>query len=139
MELAYIFIVASSLAFLFVVAIYALRHINIAGSKAFLLQIFFVTIWSIGALLEMLSSTEQEMLFWRNFEQIGVFLLPVCCVYFAVDYARYDRFKKFLPLLLIIPIIAIVLIFSDSSTHIMRVGYSVSSSPLFGKALSNEV
>ena len=76
------------------------------------------------------------MLFWRNFEQIGVFLLPVFCVYFAVEYARYDRMKKYLPLLLIVPIVAILLIFTDSKTHIMRYGYIVSYSPLFGKALS---
>lgn len=73
---------------------------------------------------------------WRNIQQIGIFLIPVACVYFAVDYARYDWIKKYLPLLLIIPIVAIVLIFTDSWTHIMRNGYIVSYSPLFGKALS---
>ncbi len=95
-----------------------------------------VTLWSAGSLMELLSPTEQGMLFWRNFEQIGVFLLPVFCVYFAVEYARYDRMKKYLPLLLIVPIIAILLIFTDSKTHVMRYGYIVSYSPLFGKALS---
>lgn len=136
MELGYIFIVGSSLTFLFIVAIYAVRNINIAGSKAFLLQIVFVTVWSVGSLLEMLSQTEQAMLLWRNIEQIGVFLIPVACVYFAVDYAHYDGLKRYLPLLLIIPITAIVLIFTDASTHIMRTGYEVVSNPLFGKALS---
>lgn len=136
MELAFIFIVGASLAFFFVVVVYALKNHSVAGSKPFILQIIFVTIWSLGSLLEMLSSTEQEMLFWRNFEQIGVFLLPVACVYFAVDYARYDRLKRYLPLLLIIPVAAILLIFTDSTTHIMRTGYTISHSPLFGKALS---
>lgn len=136
MELSYIFIVGSSLTLLFIVAISAVINIKVAGSKAFLLQIVFVAIWSIGSLLEMLSTTEQEMLLWRNIEQIGVFLLPVACVYFSVDYARYDRLKKYLPLLLIVPVAAIVLIFTDSSTHIMRSGYTISTSPLFGEALS---
>lgn len=136
MELGYIFIVGSSLTFLFIVAVFAIRNIKKAGSKAFLLQIFFVTIWSVGSLLEMLSESEQSMLLWRNIEQIGVFLLPVACVYFAVDYARYERLKRLLPLLLIIPIAAILLIFTDASTHIMRTGYTISYSPLFGKALS---
>lgn len=136
MELAYVFIVGGSLAFLFFVLVYALKNRQIAGSTAYFVQIVFVTIWSLGSLFEMLSSTEQEMLFWRNIEQIGVFLLPVACVYFAVDYARYERLKKYLPLLLIVPIAAILLIFTDSSTHIMRTGYIVSYSPLFGKALS---
>lgn len=86
--------------------------------------------------MEMLSPTEQDMLLWRNIEQIGVFLLPVACVYFAVDYARYDRLKKYLPVLLIIPVAVIVLIFMDSSIHLLRTGYIVSYSPLFGKALS---
>ncbi|NLI54068.1 MAG: diguanylate cyclase [Clostridiales bacterium] len=136
MELTYIFIVGSSLVLLSVVSVFAIRNLSVAGSRAFLLQIVFVTIWSIGSLLEMLSQTEQEMLLWRNIEQIGVFFLPVACVYFAVDYARYDRMKKYVPLLLIIPVIAILLIFTDSSTHIMRTGYTVSYSPIFGKALS---
>ena len=136
MELLYIFIVASTLTLFFIISAYAARNIHEAGSKAFLLQILCVTIWSLGSLAEMLSATEADMLFWRNFEQIGVFFLPVACVYFAVDYARYDRLKKTLPLLMIIPVLAIVLIFTDSSTHLMRTGFLVSYSPLFGKALS---
>jgi len=136
MSIAYIFIVGSSLAFLFVVAVYAVRNIDIAGSKAFLLQIFCITIWSVGSLLEMLAPTEQGMLLWRNIQQIGVFLIPVACVYFAVDYAQYTKLTKFIPPLLIVSVIAIILIFTDSSTHIMRTGYLVSYSPIFGKALS---
>ena len=136
MELLYVFIVGCSLALLFSVLFFALRNPDVAGSKAYALQIIFVTIWSIGSLMEMFSATEQEMLLWRNIEQIGVFLLPVACVYFAVDYAGYDRLMKYLPLLLIIPFIAILLIFTDSHTHWMRVGYTVSYNSLFGKALS---
>ena len=136
LELIYIFIVASTLTFFFIISIYAARNIHEAGSKAFLLQILCVSVWSLGSLAEMLSATEAGMLFWRNFEQLGVFFLPVTCVYFAVDYARYDHLKKYLPPLLIIPVIAIALIFTDGSTHLMRTGYLVSYSPLFGKALS---
>jgi len=135
-ELGYIFIVGSSLVLLFIVCAFALRNLNIAGSKAFVLQIVCVTIWSLGSLFEMLSETEQSMLLWRNIEQIGIFLLPVACVYFAVDYSGYDRLKKYLPLLLVIPCVAILLIFTDSSTHLMRTGYTISSSQMFGKALS---
>lgn len=136
MSLLYVFVVGCSLALLFTVMFYALRNLDIPGSKAYVLQIVFVTIWAIGSLLEMYSNTEQQMLFWRNFEQIGVFLLPVACVYFAIDYAGYDRLKRFLPYLLILPIIAILLIFTDSYTHWMRTGYSVTYSSLFGNALS---
>ena len=136
MALFYVFIVGSSLALLFTVLFYALRNPDVAGSKAYAFQIVFVTIWSIGSLLEMLSTTEAEMLLWRNFEQIGVFLLPVACVYFAVDYAGYDRLKKYLPALLILPVVAILLIFTDSYTHLMRTSYTVTYNNLFGNALS---
>lgn len=136
MELIYVFAVGCSLALLFAVVFNAAKNKSIAGSRAFIWQIFFVSIWSIGSMMEMICKSEQGMLFWRNFEQIGVFLIPVACVYFAVNYAQYDRFKKYLPILLIIPIIAIVLIFTDSWTHIMRIGYIVVDNPVFGKALS---
>lgn len=139
MELSYIFIVGCSVAVLFAVFIYARRNYSVAGTKAFLWQIVFVTIWSVGALLELLAPTEQSMLFWRNIEQIGIFLLPVACVYFSVEYARYDWLKKYLPYLLIVPFAAIALIFTDSATHIMRHDYIVSSNPFFGKALSVHV
>lgn len=136
MVFAYIFTVCCSLVVLFAIFIYAGRNRSIAGSKAFLWQIIFVTIWALGSLVEMLSPTEQDMLFWRNVEQIGVFLLPVTCVFFAVEYSRFNWQKKYLMLLLIVPVTALVLIFTDSSTHIMRYGYVISSNPLFGKALS---
>ncbi len=136
MELTYIFIIGASLVILSAISIYALKNRNVAGSIPYLLQIIFVSIWSIGSLFEMISPTEQGMLIWRNIEQIGIFLLPVACVYFSLDYARFDRLKKFLPLLSIIPVIAIILIFTDESTHIMRVGYTVIQNQFFGKALS---
>ena len=136
MSFAYIFLVGSALAFLFIVAIYAAQNRAVAGAKAYILQIVCVTIWSIGSLLEMLSQSEHQMLLWRNIQQIGVFLIPVACVYFAVDYAQFNKLKKYIPLLLIISVSAIVLIFTDSRLHLMRTGYLVSYSPLFGKALS---
>lgn len=136
MSIAYIFLVGSALAFLFIVATYAIQNRTIAGAKAYILQIVCVTIWSIGSLLEMLSQTEQQMLLWRNIQQIGVFLIPVACVYFAVDYAQYNKLKKYIPLLLIVSVSAIVLIFTDATTHLMRTGYLISYSTLFGKALS---
>lgn len=136
MSLVFVFVVGSSLALLLAVMFYALRNLDIAGSRAYVLQIVFVTIWSLGSLFEMLSPTEQAMLLWRNIEQIGVFFLPVACVYFAIDYAGYDKLKKFLPVLTIIPVIAILLIFTDSHTHLMRTGYTVVYNQLFGNALS---
>lgn len=136
MEFAYIFIVCCSLVVLFTIFYHAKKNQSVAGSKAFLWQIVFVSVWAIGSLMELLSATEQGMLFWRNIQQIGIFLLPVACVSFAVEYARYNWKKKYLSLLLAVPIVALALIFTDSSTHIMRFGYIVSYSPLFGKALS---
>lgn len=136
MSIAYIFIVGSALVFLFIIATYANQNRTIAGSKAFIAQIICISIWSIGSLLEMLSQTEQGMLFWRNIQQIGVFLIPVACVYFSIDYAQYHKLRKYIPLLLIVSVSAIVLIFTDSKLHLMRTGYLVSYSPFFGKALS---
>lgn len=136
MEFIYILAVGCSVAVLFVIYVHAAKKPGAAGTKAFLLQIVLVTIWSVGALMEMVWPEVQGMLFWRNFEQIGIFLLPVSCVYFSVEYTHYDRMKKAIPFLLIVPVIALVLIFTDSATHIMRSDYVVSYSPLFGKALS---
>ncbi len=136
MEFAYILMVIMSLVILGFLFVHASKRLHVAGTKAFVAQIIYVYIWSVGALLELLTQDAQQMLFWRNIQQIGVFFLPVTCVYFAVAYGRFDRWKRFLPLLWIVPVAAVALIFSDESHHIMRTGFVVSENVFFGKALA---
>jgi len=77
MSLLYVFVVGCSLALLFTVMFYALRNLDIPGSKAYVLQIVFVTIWAIGSLLEMYSNTEQQMLFGEISNRSVCFCFPL--------------------------------------------------------------
>ncbi len=136
MEFAYILMVILSLVILGALFVHVTGRLSIPGTKAFIAQIALVYIWSVGALLELLTTDMRQMLFWRNLQQIGVYFLPVTCLYFAVSYGRFDRWKRFLPLFWIVPVAAVALIFTDESHHIMRTGFTISENAFFGKALA---
>ena len=135
MEFLYIFMISLSLAILGVLFVQAIKRRSFAGAKPFMAQIIFVVIWSISALFELWASGEKEMLLWRNVQQIGIFCVPVTCVYFAAEYGQYTKWKRYLPLFWIVPAAALALIFTDEAHHIMRVSYVVEANRFFGKAL----
>ncbi len=136
MEFAYIVMVILSLVVLGVLFVQVTKRLYVAGTKAFVAQIVLVYIWSVGALMELWTNDMQQMLFWRKFQQIGMYFMPVTCVYFAAYYGRFERWKRYLPLFWVVPVAALVLIFTDDSHHLMYSGFSLSEKMFFGKALA---
>lgn len=136
MELSYIFLISISTTVLCILLTHAWKRRAVAGAGAFIAQVLFVLIWSLGACLELLAADMHGMIFWRNVQQIGAFGLPIACIWFAVQYGRYAAWRKYLPLFCILPAVALALIFTDQTHHLMRAGYSVNANAFFGKALS---
>jgi hypothetical protein len=136
LESLYILMIGLSFTVLLVLMYNSIRNIHISGSKAFISLIICVFICSLGALCELFSDSGQGMLFWRNIEQIGVYFLPVCSLYLAVDYGQFKSGKKYLPLFTVVPVVGIILLFTDGIHHIMRIGYTVSSNILFGHGIT---
>lgn len=136
MRFIYIFSISVSLSVLLLLFINAYQRRRVSEAKPLMVSIICIAIWTVGTLLELLSEDVQTMLFWRNIQLIGVFTVPVSCIYFTFEYCHYKRLKKYLPILLIVPATALVLVFTDSYHHIMRLGYSIFSDSLFGHKMS---
>lgn len=135
MEYAYIFIIGCSLTVLLLLFSHTCRHIGVAGSRSFLAQLAFIALWSVGALMELLSQDAASMVFWRNFQQACIYGVSASCIYFAAVYASFPNFKKRLPILMILPAAAMILTLTDSLHHIMSYGFHINVDPVFGRAV----
>jgi len=128
------FLVASSL-LLLLMALYAFKHRERQGAFAFFILLLATVIWSIGSLLEISVVSFKCKIFWRNIQQIGVFILPISTVFFATIYTRSTKYLKYVYIAAIPSILSILLIFTNDSHHLMRSGYTLVDSLVYGKSL----
>jgi len=105
------------------IAVYAIINRKVSGAFPLFIQMTVAVIWMISSLMEISVTTIEAKIYWRNFQQIGTFIMPISNIFFAVDYTRNIKFKKYANYLSIIPITALILIFTDEHHHIMRLGY----------------
>jgi hypothetical protein len=82
-------------------------------------------IWTASSYLEMQSTGLDAKLIWRNFQQIGVFIIPITIVFFVVDYSKRIKVKKHLCFLSTVPLISLMLIFTDRFHHLIRFEYLI--------------
>ncbi len=95
-------------------------NIRSTGMPALLAVIVFFFVWVAGDLVELNASDYQWMLWGRNIQQIGVFLTPLCTLYFSIDYTANDRLRRYAFFISIVQAISVLLIFTDQIHHIMR-------------------
>lgn len=105
------------------IAVYAIINRKVSGAFPLFIQMTVAVIWMISSLMEISVTTIEAKVYWRNFQQIGTFIMPISNIFFAVDYTKNIKFKKYANYLSIIPITALILIFTDEYHHIMRLGY----------------
>lgn len=135
MRLACIFVICLSLAAMSVLILHTWKNRAVPGASAYMYQLIFVALWTVGTLAEMLSGELAGKLFWRNVQQIGAFSVPLTCLCFALAYTNRAAGKKYLIPLLAIPSLALPLYFFDPALHVMREGYWICNNPVFGAAL----
>jgi diguanylate cyclase (GGDEF)-like protein len=92
-------------------------------------------IWSVGAYFELFAPTIEQMIFWRNVQQIGVFGVPMLTLSFAIKYTLNQPLTKIHRYLFAFPAAINLLIFTNGYHHLMRSGYDVVESAFFGKEL----
>lgn len=110
--------------------IYALRHRNANGGLAFAWLMAFALIWSVGYTLEIVSSNFNTKVFWLNVQQIGIFGSPIAWLVLALQYCGKDKWlhKKYMIPLSLMPILAILLIWTNDIHFAMRLDVFLESS-----------
>lgn len=127
-------LVLSSLIFLYL-ANYAYGHRKAPGAFPFFLIILAAIVWNLGSFFEMYTHTLQDKIFWRNVQQIGAFGLPTGTLFFAVIYTRQNRWVKYVAIAAVPELLSVILIFTNELHNLMRSGYTLEASGVYGQSL----
>lgn len=111
------------------------KNLQTIGMPAFLAIIIFFSVWVGGNLIELNASDFQWKLLGRNIQQIGVFLTPLCTLYFSIEYTANKRMRKFAFAISIVQTASVLLIFTDQAHHIMRESVSLQRDAVLAQAV----
>jgi len=98
----------------FVLAVYAWINRETIGAKAFSLLMLGIAIWAGGEILVVSSVELASKVFWVKFQYIGIVIVPVSWLLFALQYAQKDRWltRWKVIALFVIPIINLLLVWT---------------------------
>lgn len=90
---------------------------------------FIVATWAITYSFEFAAPSLNTKIFWSQLSYLAVALLPVCYYLFATSFSNKKNFipKKTVALLFIIPIVTIVLVFTNESHHLIWTSVALNS------------
>jgi len=91
------------------------------GVAAFAVLLLSVAVWTAGYGLEMLSVPLPQKLFWARVQYIGIVLVPVAWLVFALQYAGRVRRMPFLPLaaMLAVPLTTLTLLWNSQASGLI--------------------
>ncbi len=91
------------------------------GSIPLMLLFVSISIWSITYSLEVIFTNYATKVFWLKFEYFGIISVPVFWLLFCLRYVNIHKPKivQFLLLFFIIPVITLVLAFTNSDHHLI--------------------
>jgi len=91
------------------------------GAAAFVVLLVSVAIWSSAYALELISVPLPQKLFWARVQYIGIVLIPVAWLVFALQYARRVRRMPFLPLaaMLAVPLATLALLWNPAASGLI--------------------
>lgn len=89
--------------------------------------------WLVGNALEMGSVTLSTKIFWANVQYLGIVVVPVAWLAFAVQYAGRQTWltRRNLLLLLILPTVTLVLVWTNPAHGLFRSAVSLDNSGSF--------
>lgn len=97
--------------------VYTFRQQRVEGSRDLLVLLFAIIFWVVTYIFELNGSTFEGKLFWAKTEYFGIVLIPVAYLLFTLKYIgafqKIKRGRQFTAVLLIIPIITLLLVWTN--------------------------
>ena len=92
-----------------------------------------IAVWAAGDGLVLFSTSLEEMLFWTRFEYIGIALLPAFWIISIINLIGKNRWliPSTILLIFLIPIITLVLVWTNETHHLYYANYYVDNSGPF--------
>lgn len=119
------FIYAISLFIMISIGVYAWMYKDKPGARALIFLMFLSFFWNITSFFELIASTLEMKLFWRNIQQISSFLIPFTIFVFIQSFLDNKRMLNASKYLIIIPIIFLGLILTNPFHGLVRSGYEL--------------
>src|SRR5689334_14776351 len=96
------------------------RRRSAPGALPFVVLTLAVAGWSLGYALEMLSANLASAVFWAKQEYLGIVILPLTWLLFALEYTGRKRWltRQRIGLLLIEPIAIVALVETNERHHL---------------------
>ncbi len=118
----YLWFLLASTVITTVLAVFAWRHRAVAGASPFAILMFLAALWALANGLEMAGTDLPTKLFWANVQYLSYVVIPVAWLALALQIGHQAEWlnRHNLALLLIVPMVIIVLVWSDSLHGLMR-------------------
>ncbi len=115
------------------VALMAWRRRRVPGATTLLVFMLAVVEWSLVNVLELGSPELEAKLFWANLEYLGIVIIPVMWLVFALQYTGREKYLTYrnLAFLLIIPAVTFFLVWTNSLHGLMRYNIRLDASGPF--------
>jgi len=119
-------LLASSLFSAIIIAL-LYRKKKAAGRKFLILFMSSIFIWSVADFFNLLNTTLNAKIFWSNFSYFGVATFSIFLILFVLEYIGKGELinRSKIILLSIIPIITIILIWTNEHHHLMRQSFFI--------------
>lgn len=116
-----------------VLAYIAWRHRSAPGARPLAVLMLAVGGWACAYALSLAGSTLSAQLFWANVTYLGIVLVPAAWLLLALEYTGHERWltRRKLALLGIMPLLTILVVWTDSMHHFFRSAASLDSGGQF--------
>jgi len=104
------------------IALYAWRRRSAPGARPFALLMLAVTEWSLGYVLELGSPNLSAKTFWSNVNFLGIAIVPIAWLAFALQYTGRGKWltRRKLALLAIEPLVTLLLAWTNEAHGLFR-------------------
>ncbi len=104
------------------VGLYTWRHRTVTGATSWTVVALSEALWILGYIFELISPNLEGKVFWDNVQFLGMFVVPTAWLAFALDYAgrKLPRSKQTWAALTVVPILLMLLVFTDDWHHLIR-------------------
>lgn len=124
------FLVVSAMLTLYL-ALYASVKIKKSGSRTYALLMICISIYSLGVALELSAIDIERIFLGIKIKYIGIVFTPALWIIFALKYTGIEnkKIRSHYPLLFIIPVITLVLIYTNNLHHLYYETMGIISTP----------
>lgn len=135
----YLWFSALALAVSISLIVYAWKNINVRGALPFLLTMILIALWIVAQAFEFAAVDLSTKLAFANIQYLSVMYAPVTYLIMAIYFAGRERWLKkkwFLPLLLLIPAVMQIFLWTNDWHSLIRQNVYLNTSgpfPVVGK------